>query len=309
MSTAIDWPGDAVEGVPAGTYPILGHGLWGPTLDLGDGTLLKLVRGRAGIGDGRDIHANEARVLSLLDGLRIDRLAVPRLVSHGLFPPRSRAAADGLAAWLRLTRVAGRPIDEDWLSARSAGERERFAASFGAAAAALQRAGTDRLRQRPSHLDDRLHALLRALPTAGAGAADRRLADALLAAAVAIPETKRDGFVHGDLHLHNLLADDAGTVCGIIDFGESGRGFPEIDLAYLQWLPEIETTARRSYEDAAGPIDEHAYSLAGAIYALTAAVIGERAGDAEEAAGERRRLASCLERIGWTPPAPADRPA
>jgi hypothetical protein len=29
--TFFDWRGEAAEGVPAGTYPILGHGLWGPS--------------------------------------------------------------------------------------------------------------------------------------------------------------------------------------------------------------------------------------------------------------------------------------
>jgi Phosphotransferase enzyme family len=297
--TSFDWFGAAVDGVPAGTYPILGHGLWGPTLDLGDGTLLKLVRRHAGIGDGRDIHANEARVLSLLDGRTLDDLAVPRLIAHGDFPPHSQATSDGYAAWLRLTRVAGLPIDEDWLIGRSARERERFAASFGAAAASLQCVATELVRQRPSVLDNRLRALLRALPSASTREDDRQLGARLLSAVDAVPEIQRSGFVHGDLHLQNLLVDDTGRVCGIIDFGEAGRGFPEIDLVYLHWLPSIEAEGLRTYREAAGPIDQRAYHLAGAIYALTAAVLTERTGDVDDAAAERRRLTACLQKMGW----------
>lgn len=295
----LDWPGAAVDGVPAGSYPILGHGLWGPTLDLGDGTLLKLVRRHAGIGDGLDIHANEARVLSLLDGRRLDGLAVPRLIAHGGFPGQGRAAAEGYAAWLRLSRVAGLPIDEDWLAGRSATERERFAGSFGTAAASLQRAATDLVRQ-PSALDDRLCALLRALPSASTRPEDRRLSARLLAAVEAIPEARRRGFVHGDLHLQNLLVDDGARVRGIIDFGEAGRGFPEIDLVYLHWLPSIEARALRTYQAAVDPIDQRSYHLAGAIYALTAVVLTERMGDVDDAATERRRLAGCLKAMGWS---------
>lgn len=295
--TSFDWPGEAVDGVPAGTYPILGHGLWGPTLDLGDGTLLKLVRGHAGIGDGRDIHSNEAQVLSLLDGRRLDDLAIPRLLAHGAFPQHGPAAADGYAAWLRLTRVAGLPIDEAWLAGCSGAERERFAASFGAAAASLRRAATDLVRRQQAPLNDRLRALLNALPSASARTDDRSLGARLLEAVDAIPQERGDGFVHGDLHLQNLLVDDDGRVCGIIDFGEAGRGFPEIDVVYLHWLPDIEAEALRTYRAIAGPIDRRAYHLAGAIYALTAAVLTERMGDLEDAAGERRRLSDCLERM------------
>jgi hypothetical protein len=295
---SFDWFGEAVSGIPAGTYPILGHGLWGPTLELGDGTLLKLVRRHAGIGDGREIQANEARVLSLLDGRRLEGVAIPRLIAQGGFPVQGRAAANGYAAWLHLTRVAGMPIDEVWLAGRSTTERERFAASLGTAAASLQRVATQRVRRQRAVLDDRPRALLRALPSASTRPDDRQLAARLLAAVDAIPEARCNSFVHGDLHLQNLLVDDTGCVRGIIDFGEAGRSFPEIDLAYLHWLTDLEPTALRTYCAAAGPIDQRAYQLAGAIYALTAAVLTERTGDLEGAAADRQRLTACLEKMG-----------
>jgi hypothetical protein len=261
---------------------------------------LKLVRRHAGIGDGRDIHANEAHVLSLLDGRRLDGLVIPRLIAHGVFPEHGRAAAEGYAAWLRLTRVVGLPIDDAWLASRSEAERERFAASFGAAAVSLRRAVTDLAGRQQAALNDRLRALLNALPSASARAGDLSLGVRLLGAVDAIPEGRRSDFVHGDLHLNNLLVDDTGRVCGIVDFGEAGRGFPEVDLVYLHWLPSIEAKALRAYRRAAGPIDDRVYHLAGAIYAFTAAVLTERMGDVEEAAAERQRLAACLKKMGWS---------
>ena len=60
------WLRDAIADLPTENVRVLGHGLWGPTVDLGDGTLLKFVRRQAGIGDGLDIQGNEARVLAAL---------------------------------------------------------------------------------------------------------------------------------------------------------------------------------------------------------------------------------------------------
>lgn len=120
-----DWLTDAVAGLSMDAVRVLGHGLWGPTLDLGDGTLLKLVRRRAGIGDGLDIYGNEAGVLAALGGRSLGHLAVPLLVSHGTFATHTTAAAHGYAAWLRLTRVAGTPFGEDRLARLSGRERDR----------------------------------------------------------------------------------------------------------------------------------------------------------------------------------------
>jgi aminoglycoside phosphotransferase (APT) family kinase protein len=289
------WLRDAIADLPTENVRVLGQGLWGPTVDLGDGTLLKLVRRRAGIGDGLDIGGNEARVLAALGGQRLGHLAIPRLLAHGAFRTDSSAANHGYAAWLRLSRVAGRPFGEEQLARLSGPERDRFAASLGEAIAALQTAATAVLRGRVS-LDDRVGALLAGLASASPREGD--LCASLAARLDAMPERRRDGFVHGDAHLSNLLVGEDGAICGAIDFAEAGRGFPEIDLAYLHWLPQIVAGARRSYEAAAQPIDDDAYHLAGAIYALTSAVITERSGHADDATADRRLLDLCLNALG-----------
>jgi hypothetical protein len=290
-----DWLRDAIAGLPTAGAGLLGRGLWGPTIDLGDGTLLKLVRHRAGIGDGLDIHANEARVLAALGGRRLGPLEIPRLVAHGTFAPHTSAAAHGYTAWLRLSRVAGKPFGEERLARLSGHERDRFAASFGEAIAVLQSEAKQALGGTVA-LDDRVRALLAGLATASPADAD--LCAGLSESLAAMPGGQRRGFVHGDAHLSNLLVGEDGLVCGVIDFAEAGRGFPEIDLAYLHWLPQIAAGARRSYEAAAAPVDDVAYRLAGAIYALTGAIIGEQNGDGSDAAADRRLLAVCLEAIG-----------
>jgi aminoglycoside phosphotransferase (APT) family kinase protein len=288
------WLRDAIADLPTADARLLGHGLWGPTVDLADGTLLKLVRRRAGIGDGLDIQGNEARVLAALGGQRLGHLEIPRLVAYGMFAADSSATLHGYAAWLRLSRVRGHPFGEEQLARLSDRERGRFAASLGETVAILQSEVTAALRDTAS-LDNRVSALLAGL--AAASPADRDLCGALAVRLDAIPERRRGGFVHGDAHLSNLLIDEAGLICGVVDFAEAGRSFPEIDLAYLHWLPQIAPGVRHSYEAAAHPIDEAAYHLAGAIYALTSAVISEQNGQAGDAAAERRLLDICLKAI------------
>ena len=293
---SFDWLTDVGAELQLGRVSVLGHGLWGPTLDLDDGTLLKIVRHRAGIGAGLDIHANEARVLAALGGRPLGHLAVPRLVAHGTFAAGSRAAAKGYAAWMRLTRVAGTPSSEQRLARLSARERDRFAGSFGESIAVLHREGAAALGTASIPLDDRVGALLTGLATASP--TDKGLCVALTAHLLAIPADRRRAFIHGDFHLSNLLVGDDGLICGVVDFAEAGRGLPEIDLAYLHWFAHIAAAARRSYQAAAGPIDDSAYNLAGAIYALTSAVILEQNGEAGAARGDRRILGTCVEALG-----------
>ena len=289
------WLREAIGDLPSDGADLLGQGLWGPTIDLRDGTVLKLVRRQAGIGDGLDIQRNEARVLAALDSCRLGPLEVPRLVAQGRFAADTTAAAAGYGAWLRLTRVAGRPCGEAWLAGLSARERDRFAGNLGESIAALQGAAREALGPAAA-LDDRVSALLTGL--AAARRADAELCAALAERLTRVPAERRGGFVHGDAHLSNLLLGENGLICGVVDFAEAGRGFPEIDLAYLHWLPQLAAGARRSYEAAAQSIDDAAYHLAGAIYALTSAVITEQNGHVGDAATDRQLLAACLDVLG-----------
>ena len=291
---SLEWLRDAVADLPMDDARVLGRGLWGPTLDLGDGTLVKLVRHRAGIGAGLDIHANEVRVLAALGGRPLGHLEVPRLLAHAAFAAGSRAVAEGYAAWMRLKRVAGTPFSEERLARLSAHERNRFAGSFGESIAGLHREAASVFSNESIPLDDRVQALLDGL--AAASPADGGLCAGLTATLVAIPAVR--GFIHGDFHLSNLLVGEDGLISGVVDFAEAGRGLREIDLAYLHWLSHIAVEARRAYEAAAGPIDDTAYNLAGAIYALTSAVILEQNGEAAAAGADRRRLGTCAEAIG-----------
>lgn len=290
--TLLRWAGEAVGALPAGGPQVVGEGMWGPTLALGDGSLLKLVRRRAGIGDGSDICANEARVLAVLQGGPVEGVTLPRLIGHGAFAQETTGAAAGFAGWLRLTRVPGRPFGEADLAALSESGRDRFARSFGRSIARLQRDATRIAGPRLASLDERARALLRILAGSSPDRQERELARHLLARLEAMPEHSRSRFVHGDAHLHNLTVDDDGEVRGFFDLAEGGRGFPEIDLAYLHWLPHIADPVRHSFAEIAGPVDETAYRLAGAIYALIGCVIARQHGEPGDA--DRALLDRCL---------------
>ena len=115
--------------------------------------LLKLVRRRAGIGDGLEICGNEARVLAALGGRPARSVWTFRgSFPSGTFAPHSSAAAHGYAAWLRLTRVAGKPFGEVRLARLSDRERDRFAASLGEAIATMQSEANGRSAAPPSSM-------------------------------------------------------------------------------------------------------------------------------------------------------------
>lgn len=66
--------------------------------------------------------------------------------------------------------------------------------------------------------------------------------------------------VHGDLYSRHLIVDDAGSLQGIIDWGDVHLGEPALDLAagYLMLPPAAQTT----FFDAYGAIDERTHRLA-----------------------------------------------
>ena len=128
-----------ISDLPPGPWPLLGEGVWGAVHDLGDGTVLKLVRRNGGLGTGESKHYREVTALGLLTGLENVRL--PRLVEAGRFSNPYGFSGPPLAGWLRLERLEGRPVGEDGIYALRGEERERLGEEIGAALAHFHRAG------------------------------------------------------------------------------------------------------------------------------------------------------------------------
>ena len=76
----------------------------------------------------------------------------------------------------------------------------------------------------------------------------------LLAAAEALPPSRAQVLVHGDLHARHVLVDDAGSPTGVIDWGDLCLADPSVDLNVVWSL--LPLRARSEFQAAHGPIDE-----------------------------------------------------
>src|SRR5690606_30792173 len=102
MNDIHDMLRDAMPGLPPPPWPLIGEGLWSSVHDLGDGTVLKLVRRQTpGLGSGVAIHRREALALAALGGLATERVSVPALAAEGAFDGGS------CAGWLHIARLGG----------------------------------------------------------------------------------------------------------------------------------------------------------------------------------------------------------
>ena len=282
----------------------LGEGVWGRVYDLGDGTVLKIAREAcAGIGSGGAKIENECIALQSLAAS--DALAglIPVVRGRGDIPPTSPLAAEGFTVWLHMTKMPGRSISPEHVSGLSRSQQSRIARDIGVALARVQAA-----------LRDALAVARTCLTPAGAGvayaeitSAAEQLGDPFYLNAIATLTTVRLQVApavlahptHGDFNTSNILVDDDGSICGILDFAEWGADFPEKDFAHiLQELPALADQVIASYERASGFVTDPArLTLALAENALFGAVIGERQRDADSVQSCRRALSAALEKL------------
>lgn len=270
---------------------LLGEGVWGRVLDAGDGTVIKLVRQGGGLGDARELWANERAALEAI-GRHDLPVAVPRIVDAGHLDP----GATGYAAFLRVTRLPGTALDDDTLPVHAARPDGRFAAQLGEALAVLHA-----LAPEAGFADTRaevdiahLHAMAADLAGIAGPAAVAAIEEDLAGLdrpGAAVPS-------HGDINSTNLLVDEEGNLSGLIDWAEARRDRREGEFCHLVLMPQVLAPVRRAYERATGvPLDERALALAGLHNALIGIVICRRIGEIEEAdwnVGEARRLTAKL---------------
>ena len=75
-----------------------------------------------------------------------------------------------------------------------------------------------------------------------------------------VREPKGSVLVHGDLHARQMLVDDKGLVCAIIDWGDVHKGDPACDLCVAHtFLP---AKAHKDFRKAYGQIDDETWKLA-----------------------------------------------
>ncbi len=101
---------------------------------------------------------------------------------------------------------------------------------------------------------DRLHECLARL--AGDDDVDGRAVVAAWDELVATPPwSRRPVWLHGDMHPANVLVDDGGRVCAVIDFGDLTAGDPATDLTIAWMLFGDDDRARQAFRTAAGADD------------------------------------------------------
>ena len=75
----------------------------------------------------------------------------------------------------------------------------------------------------------------------------------------------RSTLTHGDLHGGNLLVDEHGDVCAVVDWGDVHLGDPAVDLAVAHTV--IPTSAHPVFRETYGTITEPAWQVARIINA------------------------------------------
>jgi aminoglycoside phosphotransferase (APT) family kinase protein len=123
-------------------------------------------------------------------------------------------------------------------------------------------------------------------------------ASALLGAFVAdAPEgaPSRLAVLHGDLYARHLLLDEAGSLAGVIDWGDAHLGDPAVDLSVVHEI--VPASAHAAFFAEYGPVDERTWRRArwrAIHHAVLVAEYGTAIGDVALADG----ALSALRRIG-----------
>ncbi len=282
-----------IPDLPDGPWVLLGEGVWGAVHDLGDGTVLKLVRRNGGLGTGESKHYREATALGLLAG--IENVRLPRLVGAGRFSNPYGFSGPPLAGWLRLEKLDGRPVDEGGIYALRGEERERLGEEIGAALAHFHRAGAAAAGGAAKLGSPALRSIGEAMTRINDPALRARL-DRLkeMIAAENAPRV----FLHGDVNFSNLLAA-RGQRPALVDFAEAGVGFAEEDFRHFDNPGPLRDAIFRSYAAVSGhPIDEMRFRMGIAVNAAVSLALGSNAGHPREGMRRVSFLDDALRRAG-----------
>lgn len=283
-------------------WHLAGEGVWGSVHDLGDGTMLKFVRQRGGLGNGEALHHREVAALTLLDGLATDYVRVPRLLSSDVFSNAYIGSAPPLAGWLHMEALDGLRLSSDRVLSSPARERDRLGERIGAAVADFSVEATKRATAAGSKLADTITRSLTLARNQLGNAELHRAADAILQAWEARRAQGPLVFVHGDLNPGNLI--DMGNAktdgpLGFVDFAESGWSLLETEFRHFEPLGGLRDMAFRGLtaRRGEGP-DLQSYYLASAADALVTIAIQGAAGHPRDQMRRNGLLQHCLSEAG-----------
>lgn len=274
-----------IPDLPDTDWTLLGEGLWGSVHDLGDGTVLKLVRRNGGLGTGESKIYREATALELLAPLTGSKAGflLPRLLGSGRFANPYGFSGPPLAGWLRLEKLEGRPVDENGLYVLKMEERERIGEYIGAALAHFHGETAPLVEGAAKLSSPALRSISEALTRINDPSLRARLDR--LKEAIATEDAPRV-LLHGDLNFSNVLTA-RGRLPAFVDFAEAGVGFAEEDFRHFDNPGPLRDAIFRSYAAVSGqPIGMTRFRMGVAVNAAVSLALGSNAGHPRE--GMRR---------------------
>lgn len=289
--------------VPPPPWTELGQGVWGIVYDLGDGTVLKLVRKRGGLGTPAALIYREVETLKMLGGRRVGGFAIPELLDHGDLHLPSNPLFAPMEGFLRMTRLRGGTLAQNLPFQPE--KRQQVAERFGAALADFHVEAARLIDMAHPAFTDPLVRAATQLKSALRSADDRRLAEEVLALWTARP-APAPVFLHGDMNLSNVLMAADGSF-GLCDFGEAGIGIAHSEFRHFEERPEIRDVIFWGYQAASGaPIDLDTYYIAATVNALGSLFFGGAiqpgvaSNDPRTGMRLRGMVRHCAKRAGFT---------
>jgi len=243
----------------------LGEGLWGIVYDLGDGSVLKLVRKRGGLGSPAALIQREVAALKTLGGDRCGGFDIPELLGHGDIDLPANPFVAPLEGWLRLSKLEGRRLGD--AIPPTPDSRQQLGEKLGAALAEFHADATSHSAAADLPQKDPVLRSIGQLRDALPKPEDKELCDQLRDRWIAAASGSLV-FLHGDVNLSNVLVNDESRF-SLLDFAECGVGAPHAEFRHFEERPEIRDAIFMGYQVASGaPVDLDTYYLAATVNAL-----------------------------------------
>lgn len=250
--------------LPPPPWHQIGEGLWGIVYDLGDGSVLKLVRKRGGLGAPGPLIQREVTALKALGNRRCGGFDIPELLGHGDIDLPANPFVAPLEGWLRLSKLEGKRLGE--AIPPTPDGRQRLGETLGAALADFHHDAKAISETEDLPPNDPILRAVGQLRDALAKPDDKALCDSLKERWMSLSTSPV--FLHGDVNLSNILVSDDGRF-GLLDFAECGMGPPHAEFRHFEERPEIRDAIFMGYQAASGtPIDLDVYYLAATVNAL-----------------------------------------
>jgi len=247
---------------PPPPWRLMGAGLRGFVFNTGEGLLKTVGQGRA-LGSAEGAARREILALSHLQKAGLPAgLHVPALLDSGSFTAPVAGPNGPLSHWLLLSKVPGLPLSHPRALANR--KPEMLGEELGAALARFHRQRAPE--PAPGDPAARLLSLAR---TRLSQPALQKAADAL---ARALDETGMPVFLHGDLHLDNILFHEEDGF-GLLDWAECGMGFAEGEFRHFETRPDWRDGLFRGYRAGGGEIDMRRYYTGAAVNAFASYAI------------------------------------